>query len=230
MQRDERRFKSVRDALKDLDAQSRNFRAYRRRKRNKTVASLAPKTNLQMTAFSDCYVLSETSPAWHVVAAVQALGSRFLRYGILTRGSVVVGPAYHNGRVLFGPGIVDAYELESRMAFYPRILVSEDVRNAVWGYHEGSWQGQLLKRDHDGWWFINLLVPCSSSWTLLSDPRAPKDIRSHLEQVRRALLVAQKVAQDNPSHAAKVTWLVHQYNEVAPQHNLRVMLYANRAG
>ena len=70
-------------------------------------------TNLQMTAFSDCYVLSEVSPAWHVLAAVQALGARFLKEGILTRGGVVHGKAYHNGRVLFGPGIVDAYSLNA---------------------------------------------------------------------------------------------------------------------
>ena len=122
MSRDEHLFTSVRDALKDLDAQSRTMRAYRRKRRNQTESqaaessvSLAPKTNLQMTAFSDCYVLSETLPAWHVVAAVQALGSRFLRVGILTRGAVVVGPAYHNGRVLFGPGIIEAYKLESQV-------------------------------------------------------------------------------------------------------------------
>jgi hypothetical protein len=140
-----------------------------------------------MTSFSDCYVLSETVPAWHVVAAVQALGSRFLRDGILTRGTVVAGPAYHNGRVLFGPGILDAYKLESGVAFCPRILVSEEVRKAVWGYHEGLWEGRLLKRDHDGWWFVNLLVPSFSSWKLLSDPNSPHDVRSHLEQVRRGI-------------------------------------------
>jgi hypothetical protein len=225
MSRDEHLFKSVRDALKDLDAQTRNFRAYRRRKRTKGVANLVPKTNLQMTAFSDCYVLSETFPAWHVVAAVQALGSRFLRDGILTRGAVVKGPTYHNGRVLFGPGIIDAYGLESSLAFYPRIIVSEEVVNDVWGYHEGVWGGRLLQRDHDGWWFVNLLVPSRSSWHLLSDPNGPQDVRSHLEQVRHALLSAQKRARGDAAHLAKVTWLVDQYNDVAPQENLRRMLF-----
>jgi hypothetical protein len=84
-----------------------------------------------MTAFSDCYVLSEVFPAWHVVAAVQALGSRLLAEGILTRGGVVQGGAYHNGRVLFGPGIVEAYNLEREVAKYPRIVVSEEVRGQV---------------------------------------------------------------------------------------------------
>lgn len=89
------------------------------------ITPLIPTSNLQMTAFSDCYVLSEVAPAWHVLAAVQALGSRFLAEGILTRGAVVQGSAYHNGRVLFGPGIVDAYKLESEVAKYPRILVTD---------------------------------------------------------------------------------------------------------
>ena len=227
MSEDEHLFRSVRDALKHLDTQSRNFRAYRKRPRNNAIASLTPKTDLQMTAFSDCYVLSEVFPAWHVVAAVQALGSRFLAEGILTRGAVVEGPAYHNGPVVFGPGVVDAYEVESGMAFYPRIIVSENVRKAVWGYHEGLWKGELLKQDQDGWWFINLLVPSLSSWGALSNHHAPQDIRSHLKQVRISLIAAQKRAGENPSHAAKVTWLINRYNEMALQHSLRVMLYSS---
>jgi hypothetical protein len=165
MPRDQHLFETARDALKDLDRQARLVQRYRREHREKRrdkirkgEVSLVPDTNLQMTAFSDCYVLSEVSPAWHVIAAVQALGSRFLTEGILTRGAVVLGKAYHNGRVLFGPGIVEAYNLEQEVAKYPRILVSEDVCKEVRGYHQGVWEGHLLKQDVDGCWFVNLLT------------------------------------------------------------------------
>ncbi len=71
-----------------------------------------------MTAFSDCYVLSESSSfeSWRVLAAVQKRGADFLKEGILTRGAVVLGKAYHNGPVLFGQGIVDAHNWESEVA------------------------------------------------------------------------------------------------------------------
>ena len=148
MSREDRLFTTVRDALKDVDRQSQYFGEYRREQRTKREVNLRKgrsaalaDSNLQMTAFSDCCVLSEIFPAWHVLAAVQALGTRFLAEGILTRGGVVHGEAYHNGRVLFGPGIVDAYALESEVAKYPRILVTESVRRAVWKYHNGRWRG-----------------------------------------------------------------------------------------
>jgi hypothetical protein len=222
MSSEDRLFTIVRDVLKGLDRQSRDFQQYRRERREKRDATLrrgrvplVGESSLQMTAFSDCYVLSEVSPAWHVLAAVQALGSRFLAEGILTRGAVVKGKAYHNGRVLFGPGIIEAHQLESDVAKYPRILVAESVREAVWGYHEGLWERRLLERDVDGCWFVNLLVPSLSSWPPLSDQLNEQDVSAHLERVRRSLIDAWDRAQGNAGHMSKVWWLIHRFNKIA---------------
>lgn len=231
MPHDQRLFTTMRDALKDLDRQARLVQRYRREHRarrkdrlRKGVASLGPDTNLQMTAFSDCYVLSEVFPAWHVIAAVQALGSRFLTEGILTRGSVVVGKAYHNGRVLFGPGIIEAYNLEQEVAKYPRILVSEDVRKEVWGYHQGVWEGHLLKQDVDGCWFVNLLTPSLSSWGVLAKSSRKYDLEEHLNKVRSALKGEWQRVQGDAAHMSKVWWLIHQFNEAAPEADIRAIL------
>jgi hypothetical protein len=228
MASDDRLFTTMRDALKVLDDQSREFQRYRRKSREKHTQALkggktplSASSNLQMTAFSDCYVLSEVAPAWHVLAAVQALGSHFLAEGILTRGAVVKAKAYHNRRVLFGPGIVEAYRLESEVAKYPRILVSEAVLEETRGYHEGRWNGQLLKRDVDGCWFVNLLVPSLSSWSALSDSQGQQDTIVHLQQVRRSLKSLWTDANGNPGHMSKVWWLIHRFNQVAKQKGLR---------
>lgn len=223
MSSDDDLYDAFRDALKHLDKQSRHFQRYRlehREKRNailrKGGVPLLGKTDFQMTAFSDCYVLSEVSSAWHVLAAVQALGSRFLAEGILTRGAVVQGEAYHHRRVLFGRGIVDAYKLESEVAKYPRILVTEDVRQEVWSYHEGLWKGRLLQRDVDGCWFVNLLVPSLSSWAPLSVP-TDQNTHAHLKRVRQSLRKAWQRAQGDAGHMSKVWWLIHRFNKAAPK-------------
>ncbi len=215
-------FKTIRDALKSIDRQSRDFQHYRRKQRDKRKAilrkgtvPLSPDTDLQMTGFSDCYVLSEVSLAWHVLAAVQALGSRFLAEGILIRGAVVQGDAYHRDRVLFGPGIIEAHKLESEVAKYPRILVSDQVREAVWNYHLGRWKGNLLECDVDGCWFVNLLVPSLSSWAPLSDPRADTDSKAHLRKVRRSLIDLRRRARGNSGHLSKIGWLIHKFNQAA---------------
>jgi hypothetical protein len=227
MSREDRLFTAVRDALKSLDRQAREIQQYRRERREKRATTLRKgrvplvrESNLQMTAFSDCYVLSEVSPAWHVLAAVQALGARFLAEGILTRGAVVQGKAYHNGRVLFGPGIVEAYLLESEVAKYPRILVTESVREEVLGYHEGLWKGRLLNRDVDGSWFINLLVPSLSSWAPLSDVAVKRDLRAYLKKVRGSLVDAWERAQGNAGHMSKVWWLIHRFNKEAEKEGI----------
>ena len=46
---------------------------------------------------------------------------------LLCRGSIVVGQFYIDDEMVFGPALVEAYELESRIAIYPRIVLSEDA-------------------------------------------------------------------------------------------------------
>lgn len=115
-------FDTVRDTLKTLERLAGECQEYRRRARRRHHSKiieqgsvpLVPKsllTQLQMTAFSDCYVISETSPAWHVLATVQTLGAKLLREGVFSRGAVVHGRAYHRGPVVFGPAVIEAYEL-----------------------------------------------------------------------------------------------------------------------
>jgi hypothetical protein len=219
MTRETHLFEIIRDVLKELDQKSLEVQQYRREKvdRKKTArsrdrVSLRGDTDLQMTAFSDCYVLSEVSTPWRVLAAVQSLGSRLLAEGILTRGGIVQGDAYHRDRVLFGPGIIEAYKLESDVAKYPRILVEDRVRRAVWKYHEDRWKGRLLKRDVDGCWFVNLLVPSFSSWSLVADGIADQDSKAYLKNLRGTLSRLWDGAKDDASHMSKVWWLIHKFN------------------
>lgn len=224
-------FITIRDLLKSLDRQSQRFREYRRQLKNKRKrivqsgsAPLLPNiTDLQMTAFSDCYVISEIAPAWHVLAAVQTLGSSLLKKCIMTRGAVVCGDAYHKGRALFGPGIIEAYKLESEVAKYPRILVTDPVRQAVWGYHNGLFKGRLLKRDVDGCWVVNVLTPPLSSWSAVSDAAGDRRIRPFLRRVRDALISELGREEENLSHLSKVRWLVHRFNKEAATEGVRII-------
>src|SRR5439155_21361427 len=72
MPREPELFDIARSTLDQIDHQVRSFRDYRRQKRT-GARSVLSRPDLQMSAFSDCYVVSGTA-AWRVVAAVQALG------------------------------------------------------------------------------------------------------------------------------------------------------------
>ena len=58
---------------------------------------------------------------------VHAQAILFFEHGIVVRGAVVVGDAVRSHGRFFGQGIIDAYEIESRDAVYPRIIVAASV-------------------------------------------------------------------------------------------------------
>jgi hypothetical protein len=50
-----------------------------------------------------------------------------LDVGLLVRGGLSRGRLYHDGRVVVGEAMVDAYCLEKKVALYPRVVVSERI-------------------------------------------------------------------------------------------------------
>ena len=57
----------------------------------------------------------------HFVAKVAAAA---LLHGFLIRGGLAYGPLFHTSGVVFGPAMIEAYQLESRTAVYPRVVIS----------------------------------------------------------------------------------------------------------
>ena len=43
------------------------------------------------------------------------------------RGGVAIGDIYHDDEAVFGPGLVRAYDIESNVAKFPRIVVDHEV-------------------------------------------------------------------------------------------------------
>lgn len=92
------------------------------------------KVDCYTTHFSDSYVLSikidedqllKISSAW--LFSIQTIVMEFMRIGILVRGGVTYGKLIHNENILFGPAMVEAYDLENKMAVYPRVIFSHKI-------------------------------------------------------------------------------------------------------
>ena len=47
-------------------------------------------------------------------------------YKLLTRGAITVGELYIDSDFVFGPALIEAYELESKIAKCPRIIISDE--------------------------------------------------------------------------------------------------------
>lgn len=92
--------------------------------------------------FSDCaYIIydykeniEEFRKDWKKLAKVALFNTeliikKFLKNNLISRGGIAYGDVYYekNKSLFFGPAINKAYELESKEAIYPRVLISLEV-------------------------------------------------------------------------------------------------------
>ncbi|WP_394537683.1 hypothetical protein PRJ39_16465 [Lysobacter enzymogenes] len=121
----------------------------------------------RMTQFSDCVVVSyrcdERSAAFELVSEIAFALVDLVEQGFLVRGGVAVGDLVHTDEYLFGPAMNEAYELESRCAVYPRVLVGETLLDAAGkapAEHHGEdeerrYVKDYLRKDSDGFFYID---------------------------------------------------------------------------
>jgi hypothetical protein len=170
-----------------------------------------------MTSFSDCIVISaEPSASAEVLAKAAYVARDFIVNGILSRGAVVIGKAYHQERILFGPAVVAAYKAERDVAKYPRIFVDDEIAAAVATAAQHSARpyhvGHALRRDNDGCWHLDVFLAA-----IAGNPEGRQvqfqRIRDHLDSdLRRAL------RQRRTDIVAKYRWLIGRFNEAVSAH------------
>jgi hypothetical protein len=120
-----------------------------------------------MTQFSDSIVASirtdDPAEIFKYLIVAPYFISRILinDAGLTCRGGVSLGYARHNSFALFGPGLIQAYRLESEVAKYPRIVIHPDVFSMLETARErildleGLKLEDVISLDHDGVHYIN---------------------------------------------------------------------------
>lgn len=132
---------------------------------------LSPDSPWPAAFFSDTLVLAapvkehggEEAAIGGLVIQAAWLQLNLVSSGFFVRGGLSLGRMHLRDGLVFGPALVEAYELESRRAVYPRIVLSSDVdasqRSDLSFYANPSDapQAALLLCDGDGHTFINYL-------------------------------------------------------------------------
>lgn len=104
---------------------------------------------LETSVFSDSIVISgPPSELFTVIWTCVGLQAKLLAFGVLTRGGISRGPTYHQEDLLYGEGMIKAYDLESKSAIYPRVVVDPTLVKELPEIH----RSMLLNRDTDGLW------------------------------------------------------------------------------
>jgi hypothetical protein len=123
--------------------------------------------DMEISAFSDSIIVSakveDGAGVAKIVHYAGYLAWKYLNLGILTRGGVAVGKMHHKDGVAFGPALLMAYDLESKLAIFPRVLTSSDVHNQYIEYEVITRAGlsemmrTVLREDLDMQVHINLM-------------------------------------------------------------------------
>lgn len=170
------------------------------------------------TQFSDSIVISykmtETSAVFNLLLSIMFLIIEASRYDLLLRGGITVGLLCHNKKELFGPAMVEAYNLESKTANFPRIILSNNVIRLAGKFHanhhtsgqEMAYVKSLLKQDEDGFWFVDYFESPNGNF---DDEYV--DYRSYLQKLRS--LIENNLKIKNKRVQEKMHWMAYYYNK-----------------
>jgi hypothetical protein len=127
------------------------------------------RTPVQTSTFSDTVVLSvkrDDEGIPYVLYLTAALvGELFLR-GIFCRGAITSGQLHHRGNSIFGQALIDAYQIESRLAVYPRIIITESLaedfvilRNKQLSQSRQRCLEDYFRKDFDNLYHLDVFSP-----------------------------------------------------------------------
>ena len=153
-----------------------------------------------------------------LISLVLAQGE-LIDFDIIIRGGVSVGDIYMSGGRVFGPGLIQAYELESKYALYPRIIIdpqliqehkTNKLLKAKWHSVEDELEilGRLLRQGDDGMWFIDYVAALEGE--LDEHEMYPIFLRRHREVI---LAGVQNHSQLN-SILSKFVWMANYHNQI----------------
>lgn len=139
-----------------------------------------------------------------IISIVNLVGSvqfhALMYFGFFIRGGITIGELSIDSTVVWGTGLIDAYNIENNLANYPRIILSQRLLEEYDSCKQKSLNlYALLKEDFDGLWFIDFLL---ASPNLENIPNIAKELQ---EIIKSHAIKSDKVKQ-------KINWLIAHFN------------------
>lgn len=158
------------------------------------------KNTLEIAFFSDSLVLScEQLYSSYMLEDVVDLQLDLMRNGVFIRGCVAQGDLYHNGNHIYGPALIDAYEGESQMAKYPRIILHENY----------NYIGTMFCKDYDGIYFLDPFRRLQER-TQIESISLDKTVREIITHIEKNI----EDGNNNSNIKSKYKWLLQLINEI----------------
>lgn len=181
-------------------------------------------TGEQITTFSDnvviTYPLEYRDALFFLIIDLIHIQLELAGLGILVRGGVSIGKCVHQNDRIFGPAMNAAYELESKVAVYPRIIIPREVYEI--GYDNCPSKNELdfnqtmrnmVKMDVDGNYYIDFL----RQYQELDYPEYY--YLELLQSIRKQLLCQVELNKNNTYILSKYYWFINYWNRTIDDEN-----------
>jgi hypothetical protein len=120
------------------------------------------RNDTEFTFMSDSIIISapcSKEGLLFILYLSSCIQNMLLLNGVLLRGGIAEGDFYKRGNIMFGPAFISAYYLESKLAIYPRIIISNIIISTL------KEKGLLKKKtveDYVGKYKQNSNIPVST--------------------------------------------------------------------
>ena len=146
-----------------------------------------------------------------------------LTKGLFVRGAITYGDFVGNDTFVFGEALVNAYEVETSRAIYPRIIIDKSVfdnshikATKIIPQHDEL--KKMLKRDIDGQWYISPFGAFQPIYSL-------NDYNDFLNDAQKYILEAYQISKQE-KHKQKYYWLITKFNEFCEENGCKAQKIA----
>lgn len=131
-----------------------------------------------------------------------------LKYSLLIRGSVVSDKLYIDDYFVFGSALSKAYDLESNVAIYPRVVINpENISQFI----QSDYQKKILTKDYSNIYYINSFE-CFFKYI-------SANVREENLKIIKKVLESKLCNENNNKINTKICWLINMYNDFCQNNN-----------
>jgi len=130
-------------------------------------------------------------------------------YGFIFRGAITFGDIIHDSKNMFGPGFIRAYNIENKLAVFPRVVIDKRVYELPSLKMHTKILDKIVQEDFDG---VKYIEPFIGLHYKYSD-----------EKIRQALIAdVEKILEENTKHddytMQKYRWLENKLKQYKQEH------------
>ncbi len=169
-----------------------------------------------VSQFSDSIVISflitEKDQLVLALYDLQEMIFELLELDVLLRGGIAYGKLIHTNKILFGPALHEAYNLESKIAIYPRIIISKRLINEYLKQNN-----EEFSRNFESNHIENLLIKCDDGYFFIDYFSSIEQLLDNKQYYDRYLnnlinIITEGLNSNSENIRIKYQWMQEKYN------------------